>query len=174
MFVAPVAPAVGDPITAAQAAIIVADIIAGPNMGTPASQAAGTAGTASAGTTEVRDAVLGNYTFTSVAGRRYEAHLNGLVANGSVVGDLFAVNIRNGGASTPTATSPLCATVQAYIPAIGVSGRVTCQLLGSFVPGAGVQTLSCFTVRVLGSGVSTPVSSTYAPRELYVVDVGPA
>ena len=145
---------------------------AGNNMGTPASVAGN--GTPSVGTTETRDAVLGNYgPFTAVTGRRYEVKLNNMLSNGTVAGDMFIINVRNGGASTPTAASPLAATGSVYIAAAGGLGRTSAQVLGSFVPGAGTVTLGVFVVRAVGTGVYTPISAN-VNRELYAVDVGPA
>jgi len=143
----------------------------GATMGTPT--ATGSNGTATSGTTEIRDAVLGNYAFTAVAGVRYRVLIDGLLSNGSVVGDTFQVNIRNGGTSTPTAASPLVASARAFIPAVDGLGQALIPLAKTFAPGAGLVTLSLFAVRLAGTGVFTPTSSA-AGRELYVVNVGPS
>jgi hypothetical protein len=141
----------------------------GITMGTPTATV--NAGTPTVGTTETRDAVLGNYTFTAIAGRRYRAVVDGMAANGNAVGDTATWNIRNGGASTPTAASTLVASmVQLGVVASGAAGRIPVALSGTFVPGAGVVTLSVFVVRATGTGVMTPVGT----REFYAVDMGPA
>jgi hypothetical protein len=54
-------------------------------------------GTASSGTTETRDAVLGDYVFTGEAGRYYQVFYNGLILSSSVAADIYQVRIRNGG-----------------------------------------------------------------------------
>jgi len=144
----------------------------GVNMGTPALATA--TGTPTVGGTETRDAVLGNYVFTALAGHRYEARLDGQVNNGSVLADLYAVNIRNGGSSTPTAASPCVASSQAYIKAVGSADRDSVPVRDTFKPAAGTVTLSVFCIRIIGTGVYTPVSAQFLPngRELYVVDLG--
>ena len=171
-FVTPTVPSVGDQITAAQGAVIAGDLNSGPNMGAPVSTASN--GTATAGgAVEIRDAVLGNYTFTAVAGRRYRAVVDGLGASTTVAGDAVVLNIRNGGASTPTAASTAVASAKAVLPAS--SSGLGIALAGTFVPGAGTVTLSLFTVRVAGTGMESPTSNTgVVNRELYVVDIGPA
>lgn len=130
-------------------------------------------GTASSGTTETRDAVLGNYVFTAVSGHRYEVRLNGFSCGATpVAADIFAVNIRNGGGSTPTASSTLVASQRLLIPPSPGTGPLPISVAGTFAPGAGTQTLSVFTVRVSGTGTVTPYSGGTTGRELYVIDLG--
>lgn len=127
-------------------------------------------GSASTGTTEVRDSVLGNYVFTSIAGRRYAVFYRGALS-ASVADDVYDSNIRNGGASTPGTTSTLVATNRSLFHVVGGPGQQSVLATGTFVPGAGTQTLGLFTVRRSGTGVGTPVPDQL-PRELYVLDVG--
>jgi hypothetical protein len=136
----------------------------GGTMGTPTSSS--TNGTSTSGATETRDAVLGNYTFTAVAGRRYRVFVDGLVVAPGTVGDLIGARVRNGGASTPTAASTLVASTQVVMTSAGLG--VT--LANTFVPGAGTVTLSLFLVRASGTGIAQPQNF----RELYAVDMGPA
>lgn len=124
-------------------------------------------GTASSGTSVIRDDVLGTVAFTAVAGRRYRAILDGFVANGDVANDKFFVQIRNGGASTPTGSSTLVASSAVVIPSAGSGGRQTVQVSGIFTPGAGTVTLAVFYQRNQGSGILTPISEVVA-RTLYV------
>jgi hypothetical protein len=139
--------------------------VAGATMGTPTTTAS--TGTATAGgAVEIRDSVLGNYTFTAVAGRRYRAVLDGVLIQNTVATDTVEVNIRNGGGSTPITSSTLVAQGRGS----GASSFVTVPVSLSFVPGAGPVTLAAFTVRIAGTGVCTPAG----PRELYAVDIGPA
>lgn len=131
-------------------------------------------GTASSGTTETRDAVLGDYVFTvpSVAATwRYEAILSGCRISSSVADDLYLLRIRDGGASTPTSASTLVAEGSASVHVSGGSGQFTVPIFGPWVPGAGTHTLSLFTVRSSGAGAGTPVSQNVA-RSLYVRFVG--
>jgi len=137
----------------------------GANMGTPAATVS--LGTVTSGTTETRDATLGNYVFTAVAGVRYEVRLNGMNLNFGVANDIFTINVRNGGASTPTATSTLIATKTVVSPTVA---GMPIPVALSFVPGAGLVTLSVFAKRYSGTGTGQPAGT----RELYVVNVGPA
>jgi hypothetical protein len=165
-FAAVSSPAVGDQTTAAWGSAVAGDLNGGPNMGTPRATAAnGTLGTAA----ETRDAVLGDYTFTAVADRRYRAVLDGLFIYGSTANNQIGVRIRNGGASTPTNASPLVAESRTVTGL--AAAAYTLPVAGTFVPGAGDVTLSAFTIRIVGSGAGeTPTGA----RELYAVDVGPA
>jgi len=142
----------------------------GTNMGNPASTA--NAGTAAV-TGWVRDDILGNYVFTALAGRRYEVRVNNMIASSTVAGDTVLFAICNGGASTPTPGNGIVAN-QYVVPTTGTWGAAI-DLCGSFVPGAGVQTLAVCLIRVNGTGTITPLSvGGGASREMYVVDLGPA
>lgn len=135
-------------------------------MGTPTTT--GSDGTASSGTTETRDAVLGNFTFTSAGTtRRYRVVWTGQLGT-SVSNDLFVVNLRDGGASTPTAASTLIARGQKRFTQSGGTGEETMMVSGTFTASAGTRTISMFVVRSNGTGTATPKST----RELYVEDVG--
>ncbi len=128
-------------------------------------------GDPSSGSTEVRDTVLGTYSFTVPAAAntwRYEAVYNGALMSGTA-GELYAFRIRDGGASTPTSSSTLVANSQIEINTTGGPGQQTVITQGTWVPGAGVHTLGVFTVRVNGVGAATPVTPTAGPdRELFV------
>lgn len=130
-------------------------------------------GTATSGTTETQDMVLGTYQCTLVNGQRYEAKMNGLIGSGSVAGDVYDIKIRDSGsASAPTSSSTLIAFTQWVCPAAGGAGQATVPLAGTFVSGSsGTHTLGMFAQRVSGTGVFTPVSGTLA-RELFVHELG--
>lgn len=97
---------------------------------------------------EARDAVLGSYTFTAVAGRRYNVYFNGTAfVDGA---GSYQVMIRNGGATTPTTASPAVASVA--FTADAASSYAPAVMLGQISPGAGVQTLSMFISRISGAG----------------------
>jgi hypothetical protein len=133
----------------------------------------GTNGTATgADTTEVRDAVLGNYVFTAVAGRRYRVRMHGLLANAAVADCRFSCRIRDGGASTPTAASTLLAEGQTWVGETISGGREQCIVEATFTASAGTHTLSAFTFSP-DSVALTPISGAVA-RELYVEDIGAA
>ena len=138
-------------------------------MGTPT--ATGAVGTSTVAATETRDAVLGDYVFTAVAGRRYQAVMTGLHIVATVAADIFGLRIRNGGASTPTAASTLVASTRIHTTVAGAMYPV--PLSRTFVPGAGTVTLSVFAVRTAGTGTAV-MTDPDQPRELYVVDLGPA
>lgn len=137
---------------------------------TVAPQTTSANGTATSGTTETFDAVLGYYQVSLTAGRRYLAVMNGLVGNGSVVADDYTIQIRNSGTSSnPTAASTLIAQTQWYVPATGSGGRGGIPFAGSFIaPATGLNTFGVSATRVAGTGVFTPVGT----RELYVMYLG--
>ncbi|SRR6266581_2590704 len=162
-------PSAGDIIDAADVNTIV-----GTQLGIVASPVTSVSnGTVTSGTTETRDAVLGNYVFTVAAAQastRYRVVLAGRGLNGTVAGDRYTINFRDGGASTPTATSTLVGVnFNVYIPATGSTG-VQANFMGStFVPGAGTHTIGVFVVRSLGTGTATPNGAC----EFYVEALGP-
>jgi hypothetical protein len=132
--------------------------------------ATGGTGTATTGTTETRDDILGVYTYSAAAGRRYRATLSGLLLSGGVVNDLAIVTIRDGGVSTPTAASTLIANSQWKCQLAGGGGQTSCFVSATFTPAAGTRTLAVFTKLSVGTGPITPLGL----RELYVEDIGAA
>jgi hypothetical protein len=144
------------------------------SMATPITSSA--TGTPTSSTTDTRDAVLGNYVFTSEGTTRlYRATVEGLVVSGSVAADKFLLTIKDGGASTPTSASTVVAGTGWNARATGGSSQDTWILQGTFTAAAGVRTLAFFAQRQTGTGVFTPLAfSAAAPRKLYVEDIGPA
>jgi hypothetical protein len=144
-----------------------------PVVATPVSTTAN--GTATPNSTvETMDAVLGTYQCALIAGRRYMAVMNGLVGNGTVAGDSYAINIRNSGSgTTPTSSSTLVAQ-QDWVPqGVGTLGRAPIPLAGSFIaPATGTNTFAFFAQRVSGTGLFTPVSPNAIARELFVMYLG--
>lgn len=139
--------------------------------------------TTSNSTTEVRDAVLGNFTFTSLTGHRYEIRLMNLIFNASGdPGDTWALRIRDGGSSTPTTASTLVAETVSKTIATGSGGRRPIHIIEQWLPSAGSHTLSFFAK--LLTDVSNVDGSQFTPcapavetgstwyRSLYVVDLG--
>lgn len=122
--------------------------------------------------TEQRDAVLGDYVFTAVAGRRYRIWYADLLISGTTP-DVAEIKIRDGGAVTPTTASPIVAAMKFRIGATGGTGQETSVVVKT-VSGltAGVHTLSAFGQLTLNNDNTTPVSLPESPRELYVEDVG--
>lgn len=142
---------------------------------TPTSQTAN--GTPTSGTTETMDVVLGTYVFTTPGAHRFEARMNGLIGNGSVTSDAYAIRIRDGGASTPTSASTLIAEQVWHCTNAGTGGRGPIPLAGTFTPSAGTHTLGVFAVRLQGTGIFTPLCPNgdiagVLGRELFVVDLG--
>jgi hypothetical protein len=129
-----------------------------------------TAGTATSGSTETFDAILGYYQFTAINGHTYQAILNGLLGNGSVVGDTYTIQIRDSGnSSNPTSGSLLVAQAEWEPQVTGSGGRISIPDSYAYVAsGSGVHTLGVSAVRLSGTGIFTPVGI----RQLYVVDLG--
>jgi hypothetical protein len=161
---------VAEAVTALTAAAATAPrgIMAAPTT----SVATGTATAAS--TVEVKDAVLGDYTFTAVAGRRYRVHYHGAMGNSDTVNCRMLTRIRDGGASSPGIGSTLIAEVSTYLTETGTgsAGRASFDVLHTFTATAGTHILAAFT-QSPDSAIMTPVS-TGAGRELYVEDIGAA
>jgi hypothetical protein len=154
-------PSAGQTITSAQANA----------LGIPVTPTVtGTNGTATSGTTETRDAVLGNYQFTAVAGVRYWATISGRGLNCTVVADRFACGLRyTVGGATPTSASTLIGHASTWVPSVsGGNGVVTLYHGATFIPGAGVITISSFWTRLNGTGIATPVGQC----EMYVQGIG--
>lgn len=124
-----------------------------------------TSGTA----TETRDTVLGNYVFTGVAGRRYRATWRGPMY-GQNANDQLILNVRDGGASTPTNTSTVVANGRFCTAVSGSPGQATVVAMGTFT-GAGVHTLAAFTQNV---GANNLFVTTSSERQLYAEDIGAA
>lgn len=137
-------------------------------QGTKASTAASGTATAGAGI-EILDAVLGNYTLNALATRRYRVHYAGVILNGSVAADQYALNVRDGGGSVPTITSTLLYAKPGFLPGVGTAGRMNADISFLTTFTAGVHIIGVGTIRTAGTGVITPVGT----RELYVEDVGP-
>lgn len=139
-----------------------------------------TNGTATVGTTDTIDSVLGNYQFTAISGRRYRVVMTGLMGNGSVAADVFAIRVRDSGsASTPT-TSSTAVLDTAWTPTTtGSPGRQLIPMEDTFIAGSsGTHTLAFFAQRSSGTGIFTPVSpnsfggSVTGARKLWVEDCG--
>lgn len=144
------------------------------NRGIVAAPVASTAnGTATAAnTTEVRDSVLGNYTFTAEAGRWYQVVYVGSLTNVDTVSVRMNTRIRDGVASTPTTASTMLAESTDYVTETGSTGRASIVIESQPVQlSAGTHTLSVFT-QSPDSAICTPVPSSL-PRTLYVRDLGP-
>src|SRR5262245_15473465 len=107
-------------------------------------------GTSTSAGTETRDAVLGNYVLTADGGTRYRVMLLGrmLFGKSTSAGDRYKINIRDGGASTPTSTSTLVAQLNVVLQGAGFLAGSTIPVIGTFLPGAGTRTLSMFAIRV--------------------------
>lgn len=131
-------------------------------------------GTATSGTTETFDAVLGYYSASLVSGRRYRVVLDGMVGNLSVANDIFTIQIRDSqSVSNPTSASTLIAQTQYTSAGTGSASRNPCPVKGSFLSTVtGTHTFGVSATRISGTGVFTPVAPN--SRELYVEDMGVA
>jgi hypothetical protein len=136
-------------------------------IGTPTTSAA--AGTSTAdNNTEVRDAVLGDYVFTAVAGALYVVRLAGAwIGIGTAsVQSRWLIRCRDGGAATPTTASPLVhetAELMSIQGGAGQRGFAFESIPMTF--SVGTHTLSMFIVRSTGTGVTGLMLNT---RSLYV------
>lgn len=129
--------------------------------------------TATSGATDTKDVVIGDYTFTAIANRRYVCRLGSMLISSGTANDLFQIRIRNGGASSPTNASTTVAGTQAFVGVAGGPGQAGTPALGGFSLAAGTATLGLFLARVAGTGPGTLVAAVGLNRELWVEDVGP-
>jgi hypothetical protein len=137
------------------------------------------AGTATSGTTETFDAVLGYYQCSLISGRRYMAVLNGLNGNCGVASDIYTIQIRDSGSSSnPTSASTMVAQAQWTSTTTGSLSRVPIPLAGSFIASSsGTHTFGVSATRISGSGAFTPEppganAATPFTRELFVMYLG--
>lgn len=137
-------------------------------------------GTASSGTTDTIDTVLGNYQFAAIAGRRYRVTLTGLIGNATLL-DIYALRVRDSGSTATPTTSSTAVIDQAWenIAASGSSGRANIPMQDTFIASStGTHTLAFFSQRVSGSGAFTPLApagnSGTGARKLWVEDAGAA
>ncbi|SRR6266540_2142627 len=130
----------------------------------------GTGATAIATTTELKDLVVGDYTFTAVAGRRYRVHFQCRLRS-TVAADKVDVRIRDGVGSSPTNVSTLLTGAEGTVAATtgGDDLKVEQTLLGL---SAGTHIIAAFYIRALGTGNVTLDVATGQNRELYVEDIG--
>ena len=137
-------------------------------------QSTASTGTPSSGTTETFDIVLGYYQCQLIAGRRYQAQMNGLIGNAGVAGDEYMLQIRDSGSSSnPTASSTLVAQTQWSSQTAGAPGRIPIYLANSFIASStGTHTFGFSSTKIGGTGPFTPVSPASLVRELFVVYLG--
>lgn len=137
------------------------------------------AGTATSGTTETFDAVLGYYQCYVTAGRRYQAVMLGLHGNCGIANDIYSLQIRDSGSSSnPTASSTLVAQSQWTSATTGSLSRVPVPLSNTFIASSsGLHTFGFSATRISGTGAFTPEppnangASTFI-RELFVMYLG--
>ncbi|HTF08181.1 MAG TPA: hypothetical protein VK659_08420 [Asanoa sp.] len=131
----------------------------------------GTATTAGASNVEVRDAVLGDYTFTADATRLYVVKYPNVRASvdAAATPNLVTIRVRDGGAGTPTVASPMVAEGQARLVATGGPGQASIYV--ESIPltfSTGTHTLGAFIVAATAAGTVTPLGN----RALYAADIG--
>lgn len=130
----------------------------------------GSNGTATSGTTETFDAVLSYLAMTLVLGHWYRVVLDGAIGNGSVLADVFTIQIRNSqSASNPTSASTMVAQTEYYVAGAASAGRDGYFVAAPFqCTVAGSNTFGVSATRVAGTGVFTPLGT----RSLHVTDMG--
>lgn len=132
-------------------------------------------GTATSGTTETFDTVLGYYQCYLTAGRRYKAIMLGLHGNCGVANDIYSLQIRDSGSSSdPTSASTLVAQAQWTSTASGSLSRLPIPLANTFLASSsGLHTFGFSATRISGTGAFTPEppnanGATQFIRELFV------
>lgn len=127
-------------------------------------------GTPTAAGNLIRDDVLGAYTFTALAGYQYRIVCDGVLLNGSAVGDVFSIQLRiAAGTDAPGGSATAVAATQATIAVTGSAGRQPIDLGGPWTcPATGVYSAAFFMQLSQGTGFGTPVSAV-ANRSLYAV-----
>lgn len=136
-------------------------------------------GTATSGTTETFDAVLGFYQCNVTAGRRYQAVMLGLHGNCGVANDIYSLQIRDSGTSSnPTAASTLVAQAQWTSTTTGSLSRVPIPLSNTFTAtSSGLHTFGFSATRISGTGSFTPEppnanGTAQFIRELFIMYLG--
>lgn len=126
--------------------------------------------TATSGTTETRDAVLGDYQYTAPANRRIRVTIEGELEISVTERVRAQVRVRDSGtASTPTTASTQVIDHAVELTTAGSTGRVGFTFSSTYNPAAGVHTLSLFLLR--NSGASALITAV-GERQLYVEDIG--
>lgn len=137
--------------------------------------ASSSAGGTGVTTTETKDA-SGDVIFTAVEGYDYQVTYTATSISGGA-GAIVVVNIRDGGASSPTNASTNIAGTVAYMAASGFAGQAPVNVVRTLnCPtdiSVGVHTIAAFYVRS-GSGAATTVQLEVAGpnRQLSVQRIG--
>lgn len=122
---------------------------------------------------ETRDAVLGNLTFTALAGHRYRIVMSGRGMTSTAIGDRFSIKLRDGGSATPTTGSPqwggydVVQVTKANSAGTGVA-QESVYVAITDTPSVGVRNIGVFITRIAGSGIGAPNGIC----EFYVEDMG--
>ena len=128
------------------------------------------------GATEAQDTNLGTYTFTAVAGRRYQVVLNNAYGSSGSIGDTYFLRVRDGGAGAPTNTSTIVGE-SLWRAATAFGNEPIPRMEATFTTTSGTHNLGLFMVRVSGSntaflgGINSQTNG-HLFRELYVADIG--
>lgn len=134
-------------------------------LGTLARQTFTANGTA-AGTTEIIDSGIPILTFTALGSRRVEIIVAGRGLTGGVTGSRYAINLRDGGATTPTSASPLFGNHNAA--KVFEDAEESFVIIATDLPVAGAHSIGVFLVQLSGSGTATPTGA----GEIYAKDIG--
>lgn len=141
-------------------------------VGTPATTSSAGTATTSGSATPVRDAVLGNYSVSLVAGRQYRVVYDGLKLGLSAsTATLSTCRIyRRTGTGNPTTADTALTESAIRLTTGGGPGQESLFVSLPFtVPASGTYTFAAFTINGLATAVAiTPV----ADRALYVLDMG--
>lgn len=124
--------------------------------------------------TETFDAVLGNFSFDAIAGRRYRVVLEGASWQPSVANLIAELRIHmKQGSTTPGTGDTIVAASNPLLTSTDVRVSPEYDLKNTFtVSTSGQYTLAVSTQNILASGQITPVSAGGLQRSLYVEDIG--
>lgn len=119
-----------------------------------------TSGTASTGgtTTELKDTNVGDVTITVASATDWYRVTYACMINSTVSLDLIIVRVRDGGASSPTNTSPVVGQAQDFVQAAGGPGQRTVNAISLRQFTVGTHNLAPFYVRAVGSGTVNVVA----------------
>jgi hypothetical protein len=119
-------------------------------------QPTSSAGSATSGTTDTIDSILGTVSVVADGATRYRIEMINAMGSSSVANDHYQLRIRDGGAATPTTASTEIARTDWKPVATGGAGQEGINLSNIVVLSAGTHTFGFFAQRDLGTGVFTP------------------
>lgn len=135
-----------------------------------------TAATVAVGAVVTKDAGCGDLAFTTYDTRTYQVRYSAR-CQASVAGTTMDIQLRDGGAASPTAASPLIGAKSIHLAGAAGAGATELSCVWDFDFNgtgftAGDHTLAVFYVRTAGGGNVNVAQSTGGQREFVVYDTG--